>query len=80
MAESDVARLESVLALAKAHGLRLSALVVGDIKLAILGQDVEPHTKQPPSEIEQLRTASRRTFGRVLPDDTLREMHTDGLL
>ena len=85
----DTDRLNSVLELAKTHGLRLHAVVVGDVKLVLSSPWPEP---EAPAKVDQskltaeerevleLRALSRKTFGHNLPDEMLAEYRKDGLL
>lgn len=85
----DTDRLNSVLELAKAHGLRLHAVVVGDVKLVLSSPWPDPEVsprvderKLTPEEREvfELRALSKKTFGHSLPDEMLAEYRKDGLL
>lgn len=79
MAENDVERLDRVLAMCKRHGLVIGSVRVGDLSVTIMtAMPVAPPAKPrqgPPDEdeLQLLRRKSKALYGRVLPDEELRE-------
>lgn len=85
----DADRLTAVAQAAKALGMRISALVVGDVKVVLAEPwgaasevAVAPPQETPANEEErklaELRRRSKALFGRVLTDDAL--LKFEGLL
>lgn len=79
---TDIDRLLQVLDVARSCKLPIGAITVGDIRLVLATPTVpgaaDAESPRAPTkeerELEQLRAASRKTFGRVLSDEELREM------
>lgn len=81
----DVAQIAAILDLARERGLRLRAIVCGDVKLVLSEPwptpELPPNGKRDgPSDQEKLRRAGKDLFGRVMPDELLEEYRKDGLL
>lgn len=83
--DDDASRLRAVAETCKALGMTVGALKVGDIEVRLVepwGAIKPPEPKKPRAEddptisdeLRKLRQASRKQFGRVLPDEKLKAM------
>lgn len=88
--KSDAARFREVAETIRALGMRTGLVVVGDIKVVLAepwGADppqtrdseqrqyvVDASKAEADADLKELRTKSRKQFGRVLPDEQLKRM------
>jgi hypothetical protein len=84
MSETDADRVRALAVMARELGMRVSALVVGDVRLvfsepwpkseqATQAQTVKADRATDP-KLEALRAEGLKEFGRRVPDDLLRQL------
>jgi hypothetical protein len=84
MSEPDADRVRAVAEMAQKLGMRLSVVIVGDVRLVLSEPwpkseqasqaDVVREDRAADPELEALRAKGRREFGKRVPDDVLRSL------